>query len=308
VRRLLTSALFLLSAFSLSAQSSPPAADPVPPTQPAPVREIPQDTDSAARLPDAPSAVQENIVTIAQESRKASGVAAPSCNAMGAMRVIYIDPNQANQIHKPCSVLIYPYERFLTTNIAIPLTWQQKGYLALHELVDPANLGTIVGISAITIGANSHSAYGPGWTGFGKIVGTSLLQDATGQFFGVFAIPSLIHQDPRYYRMPHAPVRKRILYSISRTVISRHDDGSSMPNYATLLTYPISAEISNLYVPGIHGNGPSTMSRIAIGLATDPANNLLTEFLPDVAKRVHIRIIFVQSILNNIASGAITGP
>jgi hypothetical protein len=308
VRRLLTSALFLLSAFSLSAQSSPPAADPVPPTQPAPVREIPPDVESATRFPDAPSAVQENVVAIAQESRKASGAASPRCNAMGAMRVIYVNPNQATQIHKPCSVLVYPYERFLTTNIAIPLTWQQKGYLALHGLVDPANLGTIVGISAITIGANSHSAYGPGWTGFGKIVGTSLLQDATGQFFGVFAIPALIRQDPRYYRMPHAPIRKRILYSVSRTVISRHDDGSSMPNYATLLTYPISAEISNLYVPGIHGNGPSTMSRIAIGLATDPANNLLTEFLPDVAKRVHVRIIFVQSILNNVASGAITGP
>jgi hypothetical protein len=103
--------------------------------------------------------------------------------------------------------------------------------------------------------------------------------------------------------MPHASVPKRIFYSISRTVISRHDDGSTMPNYSTLLTYPISAEISNLYVPGIHSDAPSTTARIFTGLATDPANNLLAEFLPDVASRVHIRIIFVQRILNNVASG-----
>ena len=76
-----------------------------------------------------------------------------------------------------------------------------------------------------------------------------------------------------------------------------------MPNYGTLLTYPISAEISNLYVPGVHSDGPSTVARIVTGLATDPANNLLTEFLPDVARRIHVRIIFVQRIINNVATG-----
>ena len=68
------------------------------------------------------------------------------------------------------------------------------------------------------------------------------------------------------------------------------------------LTYPISAEISNLYVPGIHTNAASTVARVFTGYALDPTNNLLTEFLPDVASRIHVRIIFVQRILNNIAS------
>jgi hypothetical protein len=187
------------------------------------------------------------------------------------------------------------------------MTWQQKGYLALHELADPANFGTILGISAITVGADSHSAYGPGLKGFGKSVGVSLLQDATGQFFGTFAVPALAHQDPRYFRMPHARLPKRIAYSISRTVISRSDEGKWMPNYATLAEYPIGAELANLYVPGIHPDAPSTVARIFTGYAFDPINNLLNEFLPDVASRVHIRIIFVQRILNNVASSNATG-
>ena len=129
-----------------------------------------------------------------------------------------------------------------------------------------------------------------------------MLQDATGQFFGVFAIPAIAHQDPRYYRMPRASVPRRILYAISRTAVARGDDGRSMPNYGTLLSYPINAELSNLYVPGIHPNGESTVARIITGLAIDPANNLLTEFLPDVASRVHVRVIFVQRIINNVAA------
>jgi hypothetical protein len=294
MRRLLTTGL-LLSAMTAFAQTQPPTV----PETPA---HLPEST--LAEFPDAPDpalGTQDNVVAVAEASFKATGGGAHSCGVFSAMKVVYVDPSRYD-VPKPCTELIYPYQRFLTSNIVIPMTWQQKGYLALHDLTDPANFGTILGISAITVGANSHSAYGPGLKGFGKSVGVSLLQDATAQFFGAFAIPVIAHQDPRYFRMPHAPFTKRVLYSISRTVVSRSDSGRSMPNYATLLNYPIGAEIANLYVPGIHPDGASTVARIFTGYALDPANNLLNEFLPDVASHVNVRIIFVQRILNNIAS------
>jgi hypothetical protein len=304
MRRLLTTGL-LLSAMTAFAQMRPAV-----PETPAP---LPDSTST--ELPDAPDPAEaqpENVVTAAKASFKVTGDGVRPCNAFRAMKLIYFNPGRYDQIPKPCTELIYPYQRFLTSNVIIPMTWQQKGYLALHDLTDPANFGTILGISAITVGADSHSAYGPGMRGFGKSVGVSLLQDATAQFFGAFAIPALVHQDPRYFRMGRGvPLSKRILYSVSRTVISRSDSGYSMPNYATLLNYPIDAELANFYVPGIHPDAASTFTRIITGYALDPANNLLNEFLPDVASRVHVRVIFVQRILNNIASsnGTVTlGP
>ena len=97
--------------------------------------------------------------------------------------------------------------------------------------------------------------------------------------------------------MPGSPIRRRILHALVHTVVSQHDDGTLMPNYATLLTYPIGAELSNLYVPGIGSNAPSTTKRILLGYATDPSGALIAEFLPDVAKRIHIHVVFVQQIL-----------
>ncbi len=275
--------------------------------QPPPVAETPAHLpDSASTdLPDAPEpaqATQENVVAVAEASFKASGRGARSCGVFSAMKVVYVDPSRYD-VPKPCTELIYPYQRFLTSNVVIPMTWQQKGYLSLHELTDPINFATILGISAITVGADSHSAYGPGLKGFGKSVGVSYLQDATAQFFGAFAIPVIAHQDPRYFRMPHAPFTKRLVYSISRTVVARSDSGKSMPNYATLLNYPIGAELANLYVPGIHPDAASTVARIFTGYALDPVNSLINEFLPDVASHVHVRVIIVQRILNNVASG-----
>jgi hypothetical protein len=249
------------------------------------------------------SAHPQNVVALAEASFKRTGDGVPECDAIQSMRIVSTKPDPKTGLRKPCSELVYPYQQFLSTDVVIPMTWQQKGYVALHNVSDLANLGTIVGISAFTVGIDSHTAYGPGIKGFAKTAGVSLSQDVTGQLFGTFAIPALVHQDPRYFRMPQASVQRRIFYCLSRTFVSQHDDGTPMPNYATLATYPIASELGNLYVPGIHPDAASTMSRIAIGLATDPANNLLNEFLPDVAKRIHVRIIFVQRILNNVASG-----
>jgi hypothetical protein len=272
-------------------------------TQSSSLPEAPTASTAGQNSADQNNSARNNVVTAAEASFQQTGDGVHPCNGFRAMKLISIKPNPVTGVRKSCSELVYPYQQFLATNVIIPMTWQQKGYLAVHNLTDPANFGTIVGISAITIGIDSHSAYGPGLKGFGKTVGVSLSQDATGQFFGAFVIPSIAHQDPRYFRMPQASIPRRLVYYISRTFVSRHDDGRPMPNYATLLTYPISAGISNLYVPGIHADASSTVARIATGIATDPVNNLLTEFLPDVASRVHIRIIFVQRILNNIASG-----
>jgi hypothetical protein len=302
----------LLSLESAIAQTpAPPPPDTIlenaptesPTRTPLPKPALPADSDSD--LPDAPSALgeqQDNVVVVGKAALKASGRDHEPCNIIAALGMIYIDPNRVDAPRPRCSELVYPYQRFLSTNIAIPLNWKEKGYLAAHYTTDPASLGTIVGISAINIAADPDTAYGPGMKGFGKLAGISVLQNATAEFFGTFAVPAIMHQDPRYYRMPGRPIGKRILYSVSRSYISRDDGGKTIPNYGTLAAYPIVAELSNLYVPGIQSDSRSTAERIVTGLALDPVNNLVNEFLPDLARHVHVRIIFVQQILNNIAA------
>lgn len=189
-----------------------------------------------------------------------------------------------------------------TANVS-PLSARQKGELAVRGVLDPFNIITIAGASGINVAADSHTAYGPGFKGWGKLAGYSFAQDATGSFFGTFLIPSLAEEDPRYHRMPGRPIAQRFIHAVAHTVISQHDDGSPMPNYATLLTYPISSEIANLYVPGIQPDATSTAKRVVLGYATDPIGSLIDEFLPDVAKHVHVRVVFVQQIINRAAAG-----
>jgi hypothetical protein len=299
--RVLMLGLLISTGTVLAQTAAQPLGTPAPVETEAPVSDSTSSTSS--ELPDSPGVVarQEDVVAVVKTSIKESGKKDRHCSAWHAIGMIPYDPKKMDQLPPRCSELVYPYQRFLDTNVAIPLTRTQKGYLALHAATDPGALGTIVGISAISIAADSHTAYGPGFGGFAELAGVSLLQNTTGEFFGTFAIPALTHQDPRYYRMTEKPFRKRLIYSISRSYISRSDSGNTIPNYGVLGAYPIVAELSNLYVPGLETDGVSTAKRIAIGLALDPVNNIINEFLPDVAKHVHVRIIFVQQFVNNIA-------
>ena len=193
------------------------------------------------------------------------------------------------------------FARFLNGPQVKPLSPKEKAHLAARNLLDPFNALTILAQSAITIGFDSHTPYGPGMAGFARNVGVSYTQELTGEFFGTFLIPSLVHEDPHYHRMPKASIPRRIGHAIFQVVWTQGDNDRNMINWSNIAGGAVESEISNLYVPGISTNAPGTASRYAIGLATTPIDNFITEFLPDVARHIHIRVVLVQRIINQVA-------
>ena len=199
------------------------------------------------------------------------------------------------------------YSRFLNGPQVKPLTSKEKGWLAIRNLADPFNFVTIAGNSAIYIASTPHSPYGPGFPGLASNIGTSYTEDATSEFFGTFVIPSVAHQDPHYHRMPDASIPRRFVHAIVQIAWTQGDNGRNMVNYANLVGSAIDAEIANLYVPGEQTDLPATAARYGIGLASAPVDNLITEFLPDVARRIHVRVVLVQRVINQVAKSGGSG-
>ncbi len=193
------------------------------------------------------------------------------------------------------------YEHFVRGPQDKPLTPRDKAWLAARNMVDPFNTITILGEAAISVGADSHSPYGPGMPGYGKYVGVSFCQDLTGEFFGTFLIPSIAHQDPHYHRMEHSKIPRRISHAIAQVVWTQGDNGKGMLNYANIVGFAIDDQISNLYVPGRETNADATASRYVIGLASAPIGNFIVEFLPDVARHIHVQVVVIQRIINQVA-------
>ncbi|MGB8538224.1 MAG: hypothetical protein WCD57_17515 [Acidobacteriaceae bacterium] len=200
-----------------------------------------------------------------------------------------------------CKPTINTFARFLDTSTPLPLTPRQKFVLAARNVSDPFNLLTIAAVSAITVAEDSHTADGPGIRGFAKNAGVSLSQDLTGEFFGTFLIPSLAHQDPHYRRLPNKPFGKRLLHVVDAVVIGQSDDGTPIFNYATVVGTICTSAVGNLYVPGRRNSFGASTARIATSLATDPIGNAITEFVPDLARRVNIQVVIVQRLINRVA-------
>jgi hypothetical protein len=193
------------------------------------------------------------------------------------------------------------YARFLDGPKVKPLTPKEKAWLAIRNVGDPFNAITILGTSGIGIASDPHSAYGPGMPGFSRSVGVAYAQDMTGEFFGTFLIPSIVHQDPHYHREPGASIKRRIGHAILQVVWTQGDNSKGMINYANLVGFAIDDEVSNLYVPGRSTNLPASSARYAIGLALAPTDNFITEFIPDIAKHIHVQVVLVQRIINQVA-------
>jgi hypothetical protein len=300
---LLVSGLALSLPAWLSAQPLSVESNALPAASSLPSAPVPQD------LPAFPQQAPTSPPTLDPCTAKNTGATMAATGAMRALDVLGLterSPAAAampvlSRVCVPHLPIINWYARFLTGPQVKPLTPLEKAHLAAHNVIDPFNLITILGVSAISVAANSHSAYGPGMRGYRRYVGVSLAQDMTGEFFGTFLIPSIAHQDPHYHRMPNASITRRVFHAFDQIVWTQGDNGEGMVNYAILGGFAIDGAISNLYVPGQRDNLPSSVARYFIGLGTAPVGNFVDEFLPDIARHIHIQVVIIQRIINQIS-------
>ncbi|MGA7523183.1 MAG: hypothetical protein WBW84_12055 [Acidobacteriaceae bacterium] len=206
---------------------------------------------------------------------------------------------------QPGTVAFSDYLRHNKIRIYTP---RELAALAGRDIIDPFNLLTIGGTSLFSVATDSHSPYGPGFHGWARLSGVTLTEDMTGEFVGTFMIPSIDHQDPHYHREPNASLMRRTLHCIVQPFWTVSDTGHPMPNYSTLVGSLIDEAVDVSYVPYQQmGWGPGA-ERIASGWATAPVGNLVTEFVPDVARHVNINIVFIQRIINRVAIEEGGGP
>lgn len=282
------------------------ALDPLPDApQAQPASSQPQAPAVHNLAPAGPCDIRNAAATMAATAaRRADEIAAANTVALASPPLIV-----GVTLCVPHLPLINWYARFLNGPQVKPLTPLEKAHLAARNLVDPFNLITIAGEGAIAVGLNSHSPEGPGLHGYANYIGVSFTQDMVGEFFGTFLIPAIARQDPHYHRMPNASIERRVIHCIDQVAWTEGDNGKPMVNYADLVGFAADESINNLYVPGQQTNLPATASRYAIDLATAPIDNFITEFLPDIASHIHVRIVLVQRIVNQVARTETTaGP
>ncbi len=162
---------------------------------------------------------------------------------------------------------------------AAPLAPKQKFELAWKYMFDPITFGLSGAIAGLQQAQNDFSGYGQGGQGFAKRYGAAYADMATSTLIGSAILPSLLHQDPRYFYKGTGSKRSRLLYAIANSVICKGDNGHWQANYSGILGGLASGGISNLYYPAKDRDAALTFQNFAIGLGATAAANILQEFV-----------------------------
>lgn len=163
---------------------------------------------------------------------------------------------------------------------ADPLTARQKMQLAWRFSVDPTAFGMAGAVALAEQRQHAFPGYGWGAKGFAKRFGASYADGFNSTLLGQAVLPSLLHQDPRYFVKGVGSVRSRVLYALASAVICKGDNGRWQPNYSNMLGNLGAAGLSNLYYPaGSHRGLNLTMQTAGISTAMGAAGGLIQEFL-----------------------------
>lgn len=181
-------------------------------------------------------------------------------------------------------------------NNAVPLTPGQKFKLMFSTERDPATFGFSMFVALLGQAEGSHYAYGGGIGGYGKRFGQNYADTFDGAFWGNAVLPSLWHQDPRYFRMGTGTAWHRIGYALSTNIRAKHDGtGKWEPNYSNLVGNLISGGISNIYLPADERGVGSTFEGALTVTAEGGIGSMLEEFYPDFLQYLHRRKLRKQA-------------
>ena len=163
---------------------------------------------------------------------------------------------------------------------AAPMNPKQKFELAWKQAIDPSSF-VIAGIIAGGRQANnSFPGYGQGAAGYARRFGAAYGDFFIGTYIGSAILPSILKQDPRYFYKGTGTTKSRILYAISRSVMTKGDNGHWQPDYSGILGSLAAGGISNLYYPeGSRDGFGTTVNNTLIGIATGAGVNILQEFV-----------------------------
>src|ERR1019366_9075939 len=165
-----------------------------------------------------------------------------------------------------------------------PITTKQKFTIARKDTLDYPSYALAAAFSGLSQLEDSNPSFGQGIKGYARRYASAVADQDIGNFMTEAILPSLLHEDPRYFRKVHGTFKSRLLYAATRVLVTRTDAGNWRFNSSEFLGNGAVAALGNLYYPDDRGFN-STMQRMGMQIGTDAISGVLKEFWPDIKNK-----------------------
>lgn len=171
-----------------------------------------------------------------------------------------------------------------TNKDAIPLSSGQKYKLFFKSATDPWPFLLSGAVAGIGQAQDSTPEWGQGAQGYAKRFGAGYADYFIGNFFGNAVLPSVLHEDPRYFQKGTGSAMSRFLWAAASTVWCKRDNGKWGPNYANVAGNLIGTAIGRVYYPPANRTVSSTISDGFTVSAEGIVGAEVIEFWPDMVR------------------------
>jgi hypothetical protein len=196
-------------------------------------------------------------------------------------------------------------DRTVTTHAPKPAASPTDKYIApgqvapKQKLVDKILLGLKDAGSAKTIFAATVAAgishandsspnFGRNSTAYAQRFGAGMARGGSYSIFSDSIMASLLHQDPRYYRLGKShKVAKRLAYAVTRPLIGRTDSGHLMPNISLVVGHAGGAYLTKLYYPENNTSNSEILETFGFSFMGSAIEYGVNEFLSGALNIVH---------------------
>jgi hypothetical protein len=166
-----------------------------------------------------------------------------------------------------------------------PLSIGEKFKVASDDSFDR---GTVA-LAAIFAGqsqlTNANRSCGQGGEGYARYFGAAYGDFVIANYMTEAVFPTLLHQDPRYFRRGTGSGWSRLGYAMKQIFWTHRDSGGTQFNYSEIVGNSVAVAISNAYYAD-NRNAREAVSKLGMQIGVDMAANILREFWPEVERKL----------------------
>ena len=188
-----------------------------------------------------------------------------------------------NQQPKRILGIMPNYRAVSSGTVPEPPTPKQAFKIATENSFDYSAFAFTALTSAVSFGTDRHPQLGEGVEGYAGYYWRGFLDKTDGNYLVIFALPTVFHEDERFYAKGTGPFWKRAIYAASRVLITPDYRGHDTANLSELLGRGIAQGASAFYYPSQdHRLGPLAQE-YGFALGRDALTDVFLEFWPDIA-------------------------
>jgi carboxypeptidase family protein len=160
-----------------------------------------------------------------------------------------------------------------------PLTARMKFHMAYKDLTHPVFFARTAAWAGVDQARNNPDEWRQGAEGYGKRLGAGFADGVTGSLISNAILPSLLHQDPRYFYQGTGTKQSRALHAMLAPFICKGDNGAWQPNYSQWGGSLIGYSISTAYYPGSARTAGHVFQTFGIDMGLHVVGSLAQEFI-----------------------------